>query len=106
MYFAGYMVAGFLVAGANALGRRRGRWGRYERTAFTVPLTVAALAAPVQILVGDWAARVATIQPVKLAALEGLGHTTRAAPIHLFGWYAGGEVRYGITVPWCGSRSS
>ena len=100
MYFAGYMVAGFLVAGAYVLGRGRGRWGRYERTAFTVPLTVAALAAPLQILVGDWAARVvATTQPVKLAALEGLGHTTRAAPIHLFGWYAGGEVRYGITVP-------
>src|ERR1700748_2998224 len=29
MYIAGYMVAGFVVAAAYALGRLRGRWGRY-----------------------------------------------------------------------------
>ncbi len=37
--------------------RLRGRWSRYERTALVVPLTIAALASPVQVLVGDWAAR-------------------------------------------------
>ncbi len=57
MYLAGYIVTGFLVAGAYAVGRLRGRWGRYERTALAIPLTIAALAAPVQLLVGDWAAR-------------------------------------------------
>ncbi len=57
MYIAGYMVTGFLLAAAYAVGRLRGRWGRYERTAFAIPLTIAALASPVQILVGDWAAR-------------------------------------------------
>ena len=78
MYIAGYIVTGFVVAGCYAFGRLRGRWGRYERTALVVPLTVAALAAPVQVLVGDWAARdVATTQPTKLAALEGLYQTTR-----------------------------
>src|SRR4029077_17526690 len=72
MYFAGYIVTGFLLAGAYAAGRLRGRWGRYERTALAIPLTVAALAAPAQVLVGDWAARdVARSQPVKLAAIEG-----------------------------------
>src|SRR6202034_1172835 len=35
MYIAGYMVTGFLVAGAYAFGRLRGRWGRYERVALT-----------------------------------------------------------------------
>src|SRR5581483_4671897 len=66
MYIAGYIVSGFVVAGCYAFGRLRGRWGRYERTALAIPLTVAALAAPVQILVGDWAARdVATTQPMK-----------------------------------------
>ena len=34
--------------------RLRGRWGRYERTALAIPLAVAALASPVQVLVGDW----------------------------------------------------
>jgi cytochrome d ubiquinol oxidase subunit I len=100
MYLAGYMVTGFLVAGAYAIGRLRGRWDRYHRIALAVPLTSAAVAAPLQVLVGDWAARdVASQQPIKLAALEGLGTTTRGAPLHLFGWYTDGHVKYGIEIP-------
>jgi cytochrome d ubiquinol oxidase subunit I len=100
MYLAGFIVTGFLVAAAYAVGRLRGRWGRYERIALTIPLTVAALAAPVQLLVGDWAARgVARAQPTKLAALEGLGHTERGAPVHVLGWYRDGEVKFGIAIP-------
>src|SRR5262249_33670972 len=95
-----YIVSGFVVAACYAFGRLRGRWGRYERTALAIPLTVAALAAPVQILIGDWAAReVATSQPTKLAALEGLYRTTRGAPEHLLGWYDGPGVEYGIEIP-------
>jgi cytochrome d ubiquinol oxidase subunit I len=100
MYLAGYIVTGFLVAAAYAVGRLRGRWGRYERTALAIPLTIAALVSPVQVLVGDWAARsVAQHQPVKLAAIEGLAHTTRGAPEHILGWYTDGEVRFGIAIP-------
>jgi cytochrome bd ubiquinol oxidase subunit I len=100
MYIAGYIVCGFLVAGAYAIGRMRGKWGRYERTALAIPLTIAALASPVQVLVGDWAARdVATSQPVKLAALEGLAHTTKGAPEHILGWYTDEKVKYGIGIP-------
>src|SRR3954449_10948248 len=91
MYIAGYIVTGFLVAGAYAVARLRGRWGRYERTALAIPLAVAALCAPVQVLVGDWNGReVARAQPIKLAAFEGLGETGRAAPVHLLGWYRDG----------------
>jgi cytochrome bd ubiquinol oxidase subunit I len=100
MYIAGYIVTGFLVAGAYAVGMLKGRWGRYERTALAIPLTVAALASPVQVLVGDWAARdVAREQPVKLAAIEGLNRTTRGAPEHLLGWYTADQVKYGIKIP-------
>ena len=100
MYLAGYIVTGFVVAGAYAIARLRGRWGRYERTALVVPLTIAALASPVQVLVGDWAARdVAESQPIKLAALEGLGRTQKGAPIHVLGWYRDGEVKFGVGVP-------
>jgi cytochrome d ubiquinol oxidase subunit I len=100
MYLAGYIVTGFVVAGAYAISRLRGRWSRYERTALVVPLTIAALAAPVQVLVGDWAARdVAESQPTKLAALEGLGRTESGAPLHVLGWYHDGEVKFGIAVP-------
>jgi cytochrome bd ubiquinol oxidase subunit I len=100
MYVAGYIVTGFIVAGWYAFCRLRGRWGRYERTGLAVPLTIAALAAPVQILVGDWAARdVATTQPIKLAAIEGLYKTTRGAPEHVLGWYTDHQLKYGIEIP-------
>jgi cytochrome bd ubiquinol oxidase subunit I len=100
MYLAGYIVVGFLVAAAYAFGSLRGHWGRYERTALAIPLSIAALASPVQVLVGDWAARdVATNQPTKLAAIEGLAKTTSGAPEHVLGWYADGRVKYGIAIP-------
>jgi cytochrome d ubiquinol oxidase subunit I len=100
MYLAGYIVAGFLTASVYAWGWLRGRRSRYERVALVVPLTVAALAAPVQLVVGDWAARsVAREQPTKLAALEGLHETEESAPVHLGGWYDGDEIRYGIPLP-------
>jgi cytochrome bd ubiquinol oxidase subunit I len=100
MYVAGYIVVGFVVAGCYALGRLRGHWGRYERTALAVPLTIAALASPVQILIGDWAARdVATTQPIKLAAMEGLYKTTSGASEHVLGWYTGNQLKFAIPIP-------
>jgi cytochrome d ubiquinol oxidase subunit I len=100
MYIAGFIVTGFILAAAYAFSRLRGRWGPYERTALAVPLTIAALAAPVQVAVGDWAARdVAITQPVKLAAIEGLYRTSRGASEHLLGWYTGNQVKYGVGIP-------
>jgi cytochrome d ubiquinol oxidase subunit I len=100
MYVAGYIVSGFILAGCYAFGRLRGEWGRYQRTALAIPLTVAALAAPVQLFIGDWVARdVGSTQPVKLAAIEGLSKTTRGAPEELLGWYTGNEMKYGIKIP-------
>ena len=100
MYIAGYMVTGFVMAGAYAFCRLRGRWTRYERVAMTIPLTIACLAAPVQVLVGDWIARVIAVeQPIKLAALEGLYRTTRGASEHILGWYTNGQIKYGIGIP-------
>jgi cytochrome bd ubiquinol oxidase subunit I len=100
MYLGGFIVTGFAIAAAYAWGWLRGRRGRYHRTALVIPLTLAALAAPVQVVVGDWAARtIAKQQPIKLAAIEGLPTTTRGAPEHLLGWYDGSGVRYGIKIP-------
>ncbi|WP_218129020.1 cytochrome ubiquinol oxidase subunit I [Nonomuraea maritima] len=100
MYVAGFVVAGFLLAVPYAWGFLRGRRDRYRRTALTVALSAAAVAAPLQVFIGDWAAReVAHHQPVKLAALEGLARTTRGAPEHLLGWYDGRDVVYGVEIP-------
>ena len=102
MYLAGYLVAGFLVAGVYARAWLRGDRSRYVRAGLIVPLTAAALAAPAQVIVGDWAGRsVADKQPIKLATLEGLGPTTTGAPFHIGGWYdeSTGEVKGAIKIP-------
>lgn len=103
MYLAGYLVAGFLVSAYYARRWLKGRRDRYTRTALVVPLTFAALAAPIQVVVGDWAGRtVAESQPVKLAAFEGVSRTEDGAAFHLGGFYDSerGEVRYGIKIPY------
>ena len=102
MYLAAFLVAGFLTASVYAVSALRGRRDRYVRVAMTVPLIMAAVVAPAQVLVGDWAAReVAEHQPTKLAAFEGLGRTQAGAPLHIGGWYdeETGEVRYGLAIP-------
>jgi cytochrome d ubiquinol oxidase subunit I len=102
MYLAGYIVAGFIVAGVYASAHLRGRRDAYHRTGLVVALSFAALAAPAQVIVGDWAGRtVAENQPVKLAALEGLPQTTEGAPFTIGGWYdeETNEVRGGIEIP-------
>ncbi len=100
MYVAAYIVVGFLVAGAYSVSWLRGDRSEYVRTALALPLTIAALAAPVQLVVGDWAARtIADDQPVKLAAFEGLAKTTKGAPEHILGWYSDGKVTGGIGIP-------
>ena len=100
MYVAGYLVAGFLVAGVYARQWLRGRRTPYVRAGLVIGLTFAALAAPVQVLVGDWAGReIADRQPTKLAAVEGLQHTSKGAPFHIGGFYSDGEIKAGIAVP-------
>jgi cytochrome d ubiquinol oxidase subunit I len=102
MYLAAFIVTGFVTASVYAVAWLRGRRDRYVRVALAVPLVVAAVVAPVQVVVGDWAARdVAKNQPTKLAAFEGLGKTEKGAPIHIGGWYdeKTGKVRYGVAIP-------
>jgi cytochrome bd ubiquinol oxidase subunit I len=102
MYLAGYIVAGFIVAGVYATAWLKGRRGLYHRTGLVVALSFAAFASAAQGLVGDWAGRrVADSQPVKLATFEGLPRTEDGAPFTLGGYYDAGanEVKYGIEIP-------
>src|SRR3954470_12573092 len=102
MYLAGYIVAGFIVAGVYATAWLKGRRDGYHRTGLVVALSFAALAAPMQVVVGAWAGRQgAEDQPTKLAAFEGLQETERGAPFTIGGFYDAdeGEVKYGIEVP-------
>jgi cytochrome d ubiquinol oxidase subunit I len=100
MILAALMVTGFGVASVYAVAILRGRDDRYHRLGLLVPLTGAAALTPVQIVVGDWAARmVATYQPTKLAAMEGLAKTTNGAPEAIGGYYSGGRLHDAIKIP-------
>jgi cytochrome bd ubiquinol oxidase subunit I len=101
MYLAGYMVTGFIVGGVYAYAWVKGHRDRYHRAGLVVALSVAALTAPVQVIVGDWAGRtVADRQPTKLAAFEGESKTTKGAPLHILGYYeSNGEIKWGIRIP-------
>lgn len=100
MYLAAVMVVGFCVASVYALGWRRGRRDRLHRLGIAVPLLFAAIAAPLQPLVGHFAGqRLADEQPIKLAAMEGLAETTERARLELGGYWNGEELVGAIEIP-------
>jgi cytochrome d ubiquinol oxidase subunit I len=100
MILAAFMVTGFAVASVYAVGMLRGGRDRYHRLGLVLPLTIACVLTPAQIVVGDLAARyVADRQPVKLAAMEGLQHTETGAAEHIGGIVIDGELRYSINIP-------
>jgi cytochrome bd ubiquinol oxidase subunit I len=101
MIVAAYLVGGFLVASVYATGMLRGRRDRYHRLGFIIPFTVAAIATPVQIGIGDGLARwVYVNQPIKFAALEMVPQTSSDVPETLLGHLnASGEVEGGIAIP-------
>jgi cytochrome d ubiquinol oxidase subunit I len=100
MLLAAYIVAGFVVAGVYAMGLLKGRRDRYHRLGFLVPFTVAAVAVPVQIFVGDTIARqVYSREPAKFAAVELLPRTGSHVSETLGGVLVGDRVRFGIPIP-------
>jgi cytochrome d ubiquinol oxidase subunit I len=104
MILAAYMVAGFLVAGVYAAGILRGRRDRYHYAGFATGFVPAAILTPVQIFVGDTAARaIASDQPVKFAAMEYVAQTSRQVPEWLGGVYVNGNIYAGIKIPYLDS---
>lgn len=101
MLIAAYLVGGFVVASVYATAMLRGRRDRYHRLGFLIPFTVAAVAVPIQMVVGDQLARfVYDNEPRKFAAIELVPETSRDVPETLGGWLNGdGEVVGGIPVP-------
>ncbi|MGB0101498.1 MAG: cytochrome ubiquinol oxidase subunit I, partial [Nocardioides sp.] len=101
MLVAAYLVGGFLVASVYATAMLRGRNDRYHRVAFTIAFTVAAIATPIQMGVGDALARwVYNEQPAKFAAIELVPETSSDVPETLLGKLnADGEVEGGIAIP-------
>jgi cytochrome bd ubiquinol oxidase subunit I len=102
MIVAAYMATGFTVAAVYAVGMLKGRRDVYHRRGLAVGLVLGLALAPIQIVVGDAAARlVADRQQVKLAAMEGLWRTTADAPLTIGGIPLPSQERtiLGIRIP-------
>jgi cytochrome bd ubiquinol oxidase subunit I len=100
MILAAYMVAGFLVASVYAVGMLKGRRDRYHRVGFMIPFIVAAVATPIQLFVGDTAARaIADDQPAKFAAMECVYETGPDQTEYLGRICEDGKVKYAIGLP-------
>jgi cytochrome d ubiquinol oxidase subunit I len=100
MFLAAYMVTGFGVAAVYAMGLLRGRTDRIHQLGVAVPLLFAAVATPIQPLVGHFAGqRIADDQPIKLAAIEGLASTEDSVRFVLGGIYQNDELVGGIEIP-------
>jgi cytochrome bd ubiquinol oxidase subunit I len=101
MLIAAYLVGGFLIASVYAGAMLKGRRDRYTRLGFLIAFSVAAVATPVQMLVGDELARwVYNNEPVKFAAIEMVPKTASDVPETLFGHLnSDNEVTGGIPIP-------
>jgi cytochrome bd ubiquinol oxidase subunit I len=100
MVLAAYMVTGFLIASVYAVGLLRGRRDRYHRLGFAIPFTLAGIAAPLQVMMGDIIARfIANSQPVKFAAMEFVSRTTDNVPEWVGGILINGHVYLGAAIP-------
>jgi cytochrome d ubiquinol oxidase subunit I len=96
-----YLTAGFTVASIYAVAWLRGRRDHYQRLAFAVPFTIAALLVPVELVVGDLSARaLVTDQPSKFAAMEITWQTRSHNPEVIGGLLnSSGQVEYGVAIP-------
>jgi cytochrome d ubiquinol oxidase subunit I len=100
MWLAAYMVTGFLVASVYAVGMLKGRRDRYHRLGFLIPFTIAAICTPIQLFVGDTAAReVADDQPAKFAAFECVYESGDNQTEYIGGICTDDEVKGAIGIP-------
>ncbi len=100
MLLAAYMVVGFLVASIYAVGMLKGRRDRLHRLGLLIPLTIGLIATPIQLFVGDTAARaVADHQPAKFAGMECIEESGTHQAEHLGGICTSDGVKGAISIP-------
>jgi cytochrome d ubiquinol oxidase subunit I len=100
MILAAYMVVGFLVASIYAVGMLRGRHDRLHRLGLLIPLTIGCIVVPIQLFVGDTAARsVADHQPAKFAGIECIEKTATHQTEYVGGICTSSGVKGAIPIP-------
>jgi len=102
MTLAAFVATGFAVAAVHAFFLLRDRNSLFHRSALGIALAVACVSIPLQILSGDYSARVVgRLQPAKLAAMEAHYRTQMGAPL-LIGGNPNDKTRttdYAISIP-------
>ena len=102
MLTASALTGAFLLAGLSAWQILKGRATEAASRVLRVGLVLAAVAAPLQIFLGDLhGLNTLEHQPQKIAAMEGIWQTTRGAPLLLFAWpdEPARTNRYEIAIP-------
>jgi cytochrome bd ubiquinol oxidase subunit I len=107
MVLAAYLATAFVVGATGAYHLVCGRNGPMVRTMFSMAMWMAAIVAPLQLVVGDQhGLNTLKHQPAKIAAMEGhFEAEMKGAPLILFGLpdMEAGETRYAISIPKAGS---
>src|SRR5438270_9060695 len=102
MLLAAYVATGFGVAAIYAIQILRGRRDPYYPQGRMLAMARGAIGIAFQIFDGDLSARsLADLQPAKLAAMEGVFHTEKGAPVKIGGIVDDktGQVLYAIEIP-------
>ncbi len=99
---ASALTAGFLIAGVSAWQLIKGTATDGTRKALRTAVTAVALVIPLQIFMGDLhGLNTLEHQPAKIAAIEGIWHTEKGAPLTLFGLpnEKEGRTDYALQIP-------
>ncbi len=103
---ASALTASFLIAGLCAWQLIKGSAIGGTHKALRTAIIVASVAMPLQFVAGDMhGLNTLEHQPAKIAALEGIWHTEKSAPLTLFGFpdEAAGTTHYAVKIPKLGS---
>src|SRR5664279_2776177 len=106
MLLASVLTVAFLLAGLSAWQLLRGVAARSAPRVLRVALTIAAIAAPLQIVAGDMhGLNTLEYQPQKIAAMEAIWETEKGAALRLFAWpdEKTRSNRFEVAVPKLGS---
>ncbi len=106
MVLACYLSVALLVGAVGAWHLLRDHQNQAARTMFSMAMWMAAIVAPLQLVMGDQQGlNTAEYQPAKVAAMEGDFDTVRGSPLFLFGMpnEAKGRVDFPVEIPHAGA---
>ena len=106
MVIAAYLTTAFVIGAVGAWHLLRDKTSEGAKVMFSMAMWMAAIVAPIQIVVGDMhGLNTLEHQPAKIAAIEGHFETQKGAPLILFGIpdMEAEETKYALEIPKLGS---